>query len=171
MLRALAAGAVVATAAATLLTGRFFELDGAVRAIGVLPALLTGAAVASAMWVSATTVPGRILWSAALVISAGSLTLGLVASLAGGRSVSSAGLGSLPAIYASMLVATLFGVYVGGKVTLQVGQRFLSTQSTEQEAIAPIPISGYRPHTTLHTTDVSWLVQRLQRLARRGRRR
>lgn len=170
MLRALAAGAVVAAAAATLLTGRFFELDGAARALGVLPALLTGAAIVSAMWVSATKVPGRILWPAAFLFSAGSLSLGLVASLAGGRSVPPNGLGSLPAVYASMLVASLLGVYVGRMVTFRVARRFLRTQSAEQGAIAPIPISGYRPHTTLHTTDVSWLVHRLQRLARRGRR-
>ena len=170
MLRALAAGTVVAAVSATLLTGRFFELDGAARALAVLPALLTGAAIASAMFLSATNVPGRILWTVACLLSAGSLSLGLVASLASGRSVSGSGLGSLPAIYASMLVAALLGVYVGRMVTIWSARRFLSAQSAEQGAIAPIPVSGYRPHTTLHTTDISWLVQRLQRLVRRGRR-
>ena len=61
MLKALAAGAVVGAVAATLLTGRFFEMDGATKALGVVPALLTGAAVASAMRASAVTIPGRVL--------------------------------------------------------------------------------------------------------------
>jgi hypothetical protein len=168
VLRALATGTVVAAVSATLLTGRFFELDGAIRALAVLPALLTGASVASAMFLSATNVPGRILWPVACLLSAGSLSLGLVASLASGRSVSSDGLGSLPAVYTSMLVAALIGVYVGRMVTLRVSNLF--SQSAEPSELLPFPIVGYRPHTTLHTTDISWLVQRLQRFVRRGRR-
>jgi hypothetical protein len=172
MLRALAVGAVVAAAAATLLTGRFYEMEGARKALGALPALLTGVAVASAMRVSAATVPGRVLWPAAALLAAGSLSLGLLASLAGERSVSNNGLASTPVVYVSMLVATLLGVSVGRAIMLRAARRFARTRDSDPGDLLTFPTAGNRLNaTTLHTTDISWLVRRFQRLARRGRRR
>ena len=169
MLQALAAGAVVAAVAATLLTGRFFEMDGATRTLGVVPALLTGAAVASAMRASATTIPGGVLWPTAFLLSAGSLSLGLMASVASGRASLSSGPLSTPLVYALMLTAALLGTYVGRSITLQAS-RFLRTRDTGHDMALPIPFRSNQ-NTTLHTTDVSWLVQRLQRLTRRRPRR
>ncbi len=166
MLQALAAGVVVAAVAATLLTGRFFEMDGATRVLGIVPALLTGAAVASAMRASATTILGRVLWPTAFLLSAGSLSLGLMASVASGRTNLFSGPVSTPVVYALMLAAALLGTYVGRSVTLQA-RRFLRTRDTGQDMALPIPFRGNQ-HTTLHATDVSWLVRGLRRLTRRG---
>jgi hypothetical protein len=166
MLQALAAGAVVAAVAATLLTGRFFEMDGVAKALGVVPALLTGTAVASAMRASAVTIPGRVLWPTAFLLSAGSLSLGLMASVASGRASLSSGPVSTPVAYALMLAAALLGTYVGRSVTLQA-RRFLRTWDTGQDMAFPIPFRGNQ-HTTLHATDVSRLVRWLQRLTRSG---
>jgi hypothetical protein len=165
MLQALAAGGVVAAVAATLLTGRFFEMDGATKALGVVPALITGAAVASVMRASAITIPGRVLWPTAFLLSGGSLSLGLMASVASGRASLSSEPVSTPVIYALMLSAALLGTYIGRSITLQA-QRFVRTQDTGQDMALPIPFRTNQ-HTTLHTTDVSWLVRRLQRLTRR----
>jgi hypothetical protein len=170
MLQALAAGAVVAAVAATLLTGRFFEMDGAMQALGLVPALLTGTAVASAMRASAVTIPGKVLWPTAFLLSAGSLSLGLMASVASGRANPSTGPVSTPVVFALMLAAAFLGTYVGRSITLQA-RRFFRKWDTGQDMALPIPFRGNQPHTTLHTTDISWLVQRLQRLTRRGPRR